>query len=877
MTSLQTYRRKRDFARTEEPRGRKLRSTGHAFVVQKHAARALHYDFRLEHEGVLLSWAVPKGPSLDPGVKRLAMQTEDHPVEYGDFEGVIPHGEYGGGTVIVWDRGTWEPEGDARAMYEKGHLNFKLHGEKLKGSYHLVRTGGRKTKDGRHAWLLIKSRDAAAEPGSDARVVEEHPESVLSGLTLDEVKKTPERVWSSKKAARRAPSPVKANTSNGKVESTAKRQAPAVSQAPVSAKSYPGARRAKLPPFVDPELATLVDAAPSGADWLHEIKLDGYRLIARVDKGRVTLSTRRGNDWTSRLPSVARAFAALPLRSAMLDGELVVLGDDGVSNFQKLQNSLEGGKDAACVFFAFDLMFVDGHDVRELPLIVRKELLAERLGQLDAEHGRVRYSAHVLGEGTAFFEHACELGLEGSVAKRAQSPYVSGRTRAWLKVKCTKRQEFVLGGFTEPSGSRGHFGSLLLGVKADGRLRYAGKVGTGFTAESLRKLWAIMKPLEQPEPPFDDPPKGAARRGVHWLSPRLVAEVQFAERTAEGLLRHASFQGLREDKQPEEVREETAEPAPARRRRGTMKAESVSNRPAPPALDASRIRLTHPDKVLYPEKGLTKRDLALYYARVSACMLPHVTGRPLMLVRCPEGASGQCFYQKHPSKGMPKAVERALLPEKKGKKEHLMIRDVEGLIGLVQMGALEIHTWGCRVERVECPDQLVFDLDPDAAVSWEAVVEAAQSIRERLVAIGLGGFLKTTGGKGLHIVVPIEPVTPWDEAREFSKRFVEVMVREEPDKYLMTMTKQKRVGKIFLDYLRNGRGATAVSAFSSRARPGAPVSAPITWAELGEGLRSDAFDVRNMPDRLAALSADPWGELESARAPIPKRWPAPAA
>lgn len=864
MTSLQTYRQKRDFARTKEPRGRKRQGTGRAFVVQKHAARALHYDFRLEHDGVLLSWAVPKGPSLDPGVKRLAMQTEDHPVEYGDFEGVIPQGEYGGGTVIVWDRGTWEPEGDARAMYEKGHLNFKLNGEKLKGSYHLVRTQGRSTKDGRHGWLLIKSRDEAAEPGSAARLVEERPESVLSGLTLEDVKKNPERVWSSK--ARNEAPPAAARTS------AARPNAPRAKLSPVSAKSYPGARRAKLPTFVEPELATLVDAAPSGADWLHEIKLDGYRLIARIDDGEVTLSTRRGHDWTARLPSVARALAALPLTSAMIDGELVVLGDDGVSNFQKLQSSLEVGKDSAHVFFAFDLLFLAGYDLRALPLIQRKRLLEERLAQLDAEHGRIRYSAHVAGEGPAFFERACELGLEGSIAKRAESPYVSGRNKAWVKIKCTKRQEFVIGGFTEPSGSRGHFGALLLGVKEGRRLVYAGKVGTGFTAESLRKLWAMMKPLEQAEPPFANPPKGAARRGVHWLSPRLVAEVQFAERTAEGLVRHASFQGLREDKQPDEVRTETAKPTPARRRKAAASSPPSTNAAAAPALDASRIRLTHPERVLYPEQGLTKRDLALYYARVSACMLPHVTGRPIMLVRCPEGAGAQCFHQKHPSKGMPKAVERVLLPEKKGKKEHLMIRDVEGLIGLVQMGALEIHTWGCRAERVECPDQLVFDLDPDAALGWEAVVEAAENVRERLHALGLCGFLKTTGGKGLHVVVPVEPVTPWEEAKEFTRRLVALMVKDEPEKYLMTMTKHKRVGKIFLDYLRNGRGATSVCAFSSRARAGAPVSAPITWEELRAGLRSDTFHVRNMPERLASLRSDPWRELEASRRPIPTHW-----
>jgi bifunctional non-homologous end joining protein LigD len=907
---LDEYRKKRDFTRTREPAGGERAADGRSFVVQKHAARALHYDFRLELDGVLLSWAVPKGPSRDPKVKRLAMQTEDHPVAYGGFEGVIPKGEYGGGSVIVWDRGIWEPEGDPREAYRRGRLTFELHGDKLRGRFHLVRTAGRGKRSDR-GWLLFKSNDAEAQPGSDSAIVDELPNSVLSGRSVEEVEEQPDRVWSSKKkasAAHRArttagatPKPRRANsgaaaekprratTSNTtKTARRTKLSAPRMARS----KARPAARaRQLLPDFVPPELATLVDAAPEGDDWLHEMKLDGYRILARIDREGVTLQSRRGNDWTSRLPSVAKAVAALGLEGAILDGELVVLGENGVSNFQRLQNSLEGGKDTACTYFVFDVLFADGEDLRAKPLSERKELLAELLRGRSKKGDRVRLSEHVTGGGATFFERACKLGLEGIVSKRAASPYESRRSRSWLKVKCLSRQEFVIGGYTEPSGSRSHFGALLLGVQGGKGLEYAGKVGTGFTGESLREIAQRMKKLERKTAPFVNPPRGYEARGVHWLEPSLVGEVEFTERTDDGHVRHATFRGLRDDKPPADVHAERAEPEPsgapggrAAESGGPTTARAAARPPQPrtsksttakraaPSIqvDASRIRLTHPERVLYPDQGLTKADLALYYAHVAHVMLPHVVDRPLTLVRCPEGAGKECFFQKHPTEGTPDAVARFPIKEKKGTHDYMVVHDAEGLIGLVQVGALEIHTWGSRTGDVEKPDQIVFDLDPDTGLPWANVVEAAVTLRARLDALGLTAFLKTTGGKGLHLVVPVAPDTAWEGAKAFTKQVVDAMVADEPRKYLSTMTKEKRKGKIFLDYFRNARGATAVCAFSTRARAGAPVSVPLAWEELTpKGPLS--FDVRTVPERLARLKTDPWADFDAARAPMKRR------
>jgi bifunctional non-homologous end joining protein LigD len=817
---LEHYQRRRDFARTPEPRGQAQAGNGFSFVVQKHAARQLHYDFRLELDGVLLSWAVPKGPSLDPSAKRLAMQTEDHPVDYGDFEGVIPKGEYGGGTVLVWDRGRWIPEGDPRDAYRRGRLTFALEGQRLHGRFHLVRTRGRADKNGARSWLLFKSGDPAAERGSDTQVVDEHPASVISGRTLEQVASDPDRVWHSQPHGTPAP------------------RAPDPAQ-------HKRARKAALPPFVAPQLATLVDAAPDGGDWLHELKLDGYRILARIDRGEVRLLTRHGNDWSARMPALQRALAALPLARALIDGELCVLRADGVSDFQRLQNSLAAGKDDACTYFAFDLLYLADRDLRALPLLERKALLHEALAAAGAGEGRVRYNDHVQGDGPHFFARACELGVEGVISKRKDAPYTSGRSRAWLKIKCTSREEFVIGGYTEPSGSRSHFGALLLGsYDEQGALRYAGKVGTGFSQQSLGELHAVLSRLQQNNAPFANPPRGSEARGVHWLKPELVAEVQYAERTADGLVRHASFCGLRSDKPAREVHAERAQ-----------RVESVQAKPASSA-PAAQLRLTHPRRVLYPEAGITKTDLALYYLRVAPDMLPHVANRPLAIVRCPEGQAAGCFFQKHPSRGLPRAIGRVRVEEAQGAADHMMIDSAEGLIGLVQIGALEIHTWGARADRLEHPDQLVFDLDPDAGLPWPRTIEAAQRVRARLAELGLTAFLKTTGGKGLHVVVPIEPRTPWDDAKRFGKAVVDGIAREEPRKYLATTSKAKRKGKVFLDYLRNGRGATAVCAYSTRARPGAPVSAPLAWDELDAHLRPERFNLRSMPERIA--SADPW-------------------
>jgi bifunctional non-homologous end joining protein LigD len=895
---LETYRKKRDFSRTREPRGRQKRRTGNSFVVQKHDATRLHYDFRLELDGVLLSWAVPKGPSLDPDVKRLAMMTEDHPIEYGEFEGTIPEGEYGGGTVLLWDRGTWQPEGDAQDMLKRGRLTFDLHGEKLRGRFHLVRSSSRlnggKKKDAGKSWLLFKGKDDAALPGTDAQLLEQRPESVASGRDLSDIAADPDHVWASKKKTRSHPSGTGAGSGRARAAAARRTAAPVTKLA-----EHDGAKRAALPDFIEPQLATLVNDAPQGDDWLHEIKLDGYRILARVERGKVQLDSRRGHDWSARLPSLASALGRLPVQSALIDGELVVLNERGLSDFQLLQNSLQNGRDARCVYYAFDLLYLDGFDLRALPLHQRKELLRSTLEA--AEQPRLRFSDHIRGSGPAFFQQACKQGLEGILCKQADAPYVSGRKRSWLKVKCMQEQELVVGGFTRPAGSRQHLGALLLGVREGGELQYAGKVGTGFTQDSLAELVRRLKPLEQEEPPFANPPRGAEARGVHWVRPELVAQVSFVERTRDGRIRHASFHGLRDDKPSAEVKLEQPEPSARPKRKGAKKttaketvvqaaaarkparnaAKSTRNAAKPtskaqaassPAieLDTSRLEITHPERVLYPDQGLTKRDLLLHYARVARWMLPHVVQRPLMLVRCPEGAGAGCFHQKHPSQGMPRAVQRVTVPQKKGPEENLMIADVEGLLGLVQMGALEIHSWGCRAQQLECPDQLVFDLDPDEGLAWPRVLEAAQLLREQLEARGLTPFLRSTGGKGLHLVVPVEPKTPWEEAKAFTQRIAEQLAQAEPAKYVATMTKSKRKGKIFIDYFRNGRGATAVCSYSTRARPGAPVAVPIAWNEL-EQLRPGAFHVQNLQQRLEGLRKDPWAGFDDARARIPKK------
>lgn len=836
--SLEPYRRKRNFKTTPEPAGRvaRRRRTGLVYVIQKHAASHLHYDFRLELEGVLLSWAVPKGPSLDPNDKRLAMHVEDHPLEYGDFEGVIPPRQYGSGTVLLWDRGTWTPKGDPRESYRKGKLKFSLAGDKLHGDWTLVRShGGRYGSDGK-AWLLIKEDDEYAQPAREGPVVDEHPLSVASGRSIEEIAADKDRVWQSNKS-------VAENVASGAVVKRRRKPGPDPSR-------VAGASKAPLSASITPQLALLVDRPPEGEGWVHEMKYDGYRILCRVADGKAQLYSRNGKAWTSKLQPVADAASALPVRSAWLDGEVVVIDDEGRSSFQALQNALSGARASRLHYFLFDLLYLDGYDVRRASLVDRKRLLQSVL-----EHDKndiIRYSEHVSASGAAYYAEACKLGLEGIICKRATDGYTAGRGRSWLKVKCEQRQEMVIGGYTDPAGARSGFGALLLGVHENGGLRYAGKVGTGFNETTLKTLHKKLQALKVAEPPFVNPPRGAEARRAHWVRPSLVAEVRFTEWTRDGTLRHPSFQGLREDKAAADVvKENAAAPAAA--------GPSAKKRAATGASDAvAGIALTHADKLLYPEAHLAKRDLAKYYEAVADWILPQLANRPLTLVRCPNGWNQQCFYQKNADESVDAAIERVAVKTSDGPARYMMANSLSALVALTQRGVLEIHPWGSSRPKLQSPDRIVFDFDPDDDLAWAQVVEAVSLIRALLDEIGLQGFLKTTGGKGLHVVVPIRPTRGWDEIKGFSKAVAEFLVRTFPDRFTDKITKSRRRGKIFIDYLRNAEGATAIAAYAVRARANAPVATPIDWTELDREVRYDYFNVRNIPQRLARMKRDPW-------------------
>ena len=861
--ALETYRAKRNFRRTPEPRGgrRAAKTAGHSFVVQKHAASHLHYDFRLEQDGVLRSWAVPKGPSLDPADKRLAMHVEDHPLEYGGFEGVIPEGEYGGGTVMVWDRGTWTPQGDPVAGYAKGNLKFTLEGEKLKGGWALVRTRGTKYggKTGDQAWLLIKEKDAFARPGHGA-IVDAAPDSVVTGRSIDDIAKARQHVWKSGLSAL-------ANVRAGAiVEPSAARKAPAHSRT----EAVSGAKKARLPTLLAPTLATLVAQAPAGDDWINEIKYDGYRMVCRIDGGRVRLFSRSGKEWTKVFPTVAEDLGKLPVRSAWIDGEVVVLDAEGRSSFQSLQNALSEGAARNVTFFAFDLVYRDGYDLRGVALTERKRLLRETVGDGSAT---VRMGPEVRGDSGEFFRQACALRLEGAVCKKADSLYADGRrSRDWVKVKCVQRQEMVIGGYTDPQGARTGFGALLLGYYDGATLRYAGKVGTGFDDKLLRELVPQLVKRRQSASPFVNPPRGFAARGVHWTRPDLVGEVAFTEWSNDGALRHPSFQGLRLDKKAKEVvreapvaqgnaadsgRKARAAPRPSRTSKSVAAPESVAG-----------VALSHPDKLYFPEAGITKLELAQYYATVAPQLLPHLAGRPLSLVRCPDGWPKQCFYQKHADRAVHEAVTRVEVPEGKGTATYLGADSAASLAALVQWGVIELHPWGSRTPRLDRPDRLIFDFDPDEGLGWSDLVVAVGLLRTLLDEMKLVGFLKTTGGKGLHVVLPIRAALTWDDAKSFTRAVADFLVRTFPDRFTATLSKDRRKGKIFIDYLRNAEGATAIAPYAVRARSNAPVATPIDWAELARDVRFDHFNIRNVPSRIAQLKADPWAEFLGTRQSI---------
>ncbi|SNS74641.1 ATP-dependent DNA ligase LigD phosphoesterase module /ATP-dependent DNA ligase LigD polymerase module [Sphingomonas laterariae] len=821
--TLAPYNAKRNFTRTREPAGKVGKTGGNSFVVQKHEATRLHWDFRVEMDGVLKSWAVTKGPSLDPADRRLAVRTEDHPLSYGDFEGAIPKGEYGGGTVMLWDRGTWAPvPGKSADDLKDGHLHFVLHGERMKGEWLLVRMKGRPGEK-RENWLLRKIEDSEAEPGDGDRLVARALTSVLTGRSMAAIA-----------------------ADKGGTQSLAGLDGKAFARKMATARTHNaglkarGKRRGGPPRFASPQLATLVDSVPHGNDWLHEIKFDGYRALIAVAGDKVKLFTRNGLDWTAKFGPLVSAFAAIDLPPALIDGEIVAFGADGNPSFATLQAALKRGHgekpaDAPFSFFAFDLLSLDGMDLKPLTLIERKERLEALLRDARAP---IHIADHVIGAGEALYRSMCDAGQEGIISKRADALYRAGRTRSWVKIKCTRRQEFVIIGWSKSRARGRPFASLLLAQHEGRTLRYKGKVGTGFDAAAMDELARAMAPLAVDEAPADVPPTDA--RGASWIAPKLVAEIAFAEFTADGRVRHGSFLGLRADKKPREVKPERSRPAPA---------------------PASAVTITHPDRVIFPESGQTKGELADYYGRVAPLMLPFAARRPISLVRCPQGRARKCFFQKHDSGSFGSHVRHVPIREKGGQTEdYLYIEDGDGLAACVQMGTIEFHGWGSRVDAVEKPDRMIFDLDPDVGLDFDAVKRAARDIRDRLRDIGLVSFALLSGGKGVHVIAPLTPGHDWETHKDFASRFAQALSVAEPDRFVATMSKAKRKGRIFIDWLRNQRGSTAILPYSARARAGAPVAAPIDWDELDGMKDAHPFaigDAATLIERASRLKG--WG------------------
>ncbi len=1019
MTLLDRYNQKRDFKKTPEPAGKVVKPKGALrFVIQKHAASRLHYDFRLELSGVLKSWAVPKGPSLNPADKRLAVHVEDHPVQYGTFEGIIPEGEYGGGSVVVWDHGHWYPEGDAEADYRRGNLKFRLDGEKCQGSFALVRMHGPRSDDGKN-WLLLKHADEAANEDGEL-LVRERPESVQSGRTVEEVAAEPDKVWRSnrggkkggeqvlsaaekkkvarkasparaskaaatsdedpediarkrlglapraaaktvartkasaakkagkaaakktaarktaaqkattKKAAKKAAAKKAATKKTAAKKATAKKTAtrksstkktsakkttarktaskrasrgPArASKARVAEEPAPAVRatrkranerlgKSPLPEALAPELATLVEAVPTGANWLHEVKYDGYRLVARIDGDDVRLSTRGGEDWSVRFPWLTQALRArVGVDTALLDGELVHLGPDGITRFGALQKSLSDGRHDHLVYFVFDLLHLQGLDMRAMPLDQRKQALGDLLPP-EKTAGRVRLSEYIVGQGEPLMTRACRIGLEGVISKRRDAPYLSGRHRDWLKIKCGKRQEVVVGGYTESRAGGREIGSLLLGLYDEaGDFVYCGKVGTGFDHRSAARIRARLDAIKAPRSPYAKTPPDFSRST--FVRPEMVVEIAFTDWTSDGRMRHPVFEGIREDKSPKSIRRELPLPvdevAEARPKKGSSpraaapvaapapaRKPASASRPAPARKSSGRrddaveilgVRVSHPDRVLYPADGIRKRDIAEYYAATAEWMLPWVLRRPLSVVRCPDNIDKPTFFQKHIHHELPPGVATHDLDGEGGEEPYIYVAAAEGLVGLTQVGTLEMHVWGSTVDRSEAPDRIIFDLDPDEKVPWERVKETAVAVRTRLEDFDLTSFLKTTGGKGLHVVVPLTPgKQDWDQVKAFSRGIALEFTRAAPDLFTATATKAKRGGKIYIDYLRNYRGSTSIAPYSTRARPGAPVSVPLRWDELAALESSTKYTIKNLAARLKSLRVDPWKELPRIR------------
>lgn len=811
---LSTYNAKRNFARTAEPRGQRSKASGNRFIVQKHDATRLHFDFRLEADGVLKSWAVTRGPSPNPDDKRLAVRTEDHPLSYADFEGTIPAGEYGGGTVMLWDSGLWEPvEGKSATDIDKGHLHFTLHGERMKGEWLLIRLKPR-AGEKRENWLLRKIEDDHAGGSDD--LVGRHVTSITTGRSMAEI-----AAGAKPKAGRK---PAKAET--GKA-------------APAPAKPRRKQSGAGKPPsFAEPQLATLVDAVPEGAEWVHEIKFDGYRCLAAVAGREVRLHTRSGLDWTDRFQNIAAAFSEADLPAALIDGEVVATDPDGNPDFSILQARLREGAADNLQFHAFDLLSLDGRDLTTLPLTERK---AELSALLAAVPSPVHVTEHIAGHGEKLFAAMCAAGQEGIISKRSDAPYRSGRTKAWLKVKCTRRQEFVIVGWS-PSSARGRpFSSLLLAQREVDTLVYKGKVGTGFDTATMTDLSARLDRLTVKSAPVEVP--AGERRGARWVKPELVAEIGFAEFTGDGRVRHGSFIALREDKAAADVSPEQPKPVPKARKR--------------------LVFISNADRVIFPDSGQTKGQLADYYEAMSPLMLPHLANRPVSLVRCPQGCGKQCFFQKHDSGAFGEQVMRVPIREKDDETaDYLAIEDATGILACVQMGSIEFHGWASKAPEVEWPDRMIFDLDPDEGLDYAKVRSAAIDIRARLADIGLASFAMLSGGKGVHVVVPLTPGHDWAAHSDFARRFAEALSMAEPDRFVATMSKAKRKGRIFIDWLRNQRGSTAILPYSARARAGAPVAAPVSWAELETIDRANRFSIDNaalLAERAATPDLAGWG------------------
>jgi bifunctional non-homologous end joining protein LigD len=852
---LSTYRKKRDFEQTAEPSGdvQVAQAEQRRFVIQKHAATRLHYDLRLEFDGVFKSWAVTRGPSLDPHDKRLAVEVEDHPLDYGDFEGTIPKGQYGGGTVQLWDRGTWESE-DPERGFAKGDLKFNLHGDKLHGSWVLVRmrhdrNGGKRTN-----WLLIKHRDEYAKEGEGNDVLEED-RSVASGRSMAQIAdgkgKAPKPFMMAKNGKGKADAVWHSN--RGDATEARARKAKPVKQAQAS-------RIDSIPDFIAPQLCTSVERPPSGEGWGHEIKFDGYRVQLRVEDGKATVKTRKGLDWTGKFEAIAKEGTAFP--DVLIDGEIVALDHDGNPNFSALQAAIADGKTDRLMFFAFDLLFAEDMDLRKLPLRERKTRLKQLL---DEQKGKsIRYVEHFEVDGEAVMESAKKLALEGIVSKKLSAPYHSGRTESWTKAKARAGQEVVIGGWKTTNGK---FRSLMAGVYRGDHLVFVGIVGTGFGQDTVKRIMPALKAAESDENPFGGKNAPRKARDVHWVRPELVAEIEFAGWTADQNIRQAAFKGLRQDKPAEEVKAE--KPVMTKVAKPVAK---LGNGASKSSSQVMGVVISNPAKAMWPDAGdgepVTKLDLAHYFEAVGDWMIEHLKGRPCSIVRAPDGIKGQHFFQRHGMQGTSDLMK--LVKVSGDRKPYLQIDRVEGLAAVAQAGGLELHPWNCAPDLYDVPGRLVFDLDPAPDVAFDAVIEAAKAMREYLKRLGMESFCKTTGGKGLHVVVPLlhgaKDRVDWKEAKTFAQGVCQLMANEDPDRYLLNMSKAKRTGKIFLDYLRNDRMSTAVGALSPRAREGATVSMPLTWAQVKGDLDPKRFTVRSVPALLAKSKA--WQGYDDAASSI---------